>query len=102
MNDPLLALEKIEEILKQMGGWDFPLQLGAYAAVMHLINDLEKEAAGKPEIPSGLAGDFIVHLKESTGAICGLDVTNNLKTAHHLSRALGACDKLESLFKLRN
>jgi hypothetical protein len=96
MNDPLLALKKMDEILHQARNWDFPSQLSAYSAIMHLVDKLDQYLE-EWEIPGqGYLQEHTEKVRWHSGAMFGLDATNGYDAGHHYTAALGSLGILKS------
>ncbi len=92
MNDPLLALDKIEEIITAAREWDFSAQVGAYAAAMVLVTDLEAyvEDEDNEDVRSrGYVSEKVTFLRWHVGAMFGMDTDNGHDGNKHFRDALG-------------
>jgi hypothetical protein len=99
MNDPKLAIAKIEEILTKSMEWEFSSRLGAYATIMRLIDELSEHAETAENIDKGYCSEKIVALKWHVGAIFGFDIDNGHPVSQHLSWAVSAIQTLRRIFQ---
>ena len=101
MNDPQLAITKINELLSDSRNVDPSSRPGYYAAVMNLIRELGEHIADKDDdIPErSYLKEKIVTLKWHTGAMFGFDIDNGLSSERHNTSALGVIQILQRTIK---
>lgn len=98
MNDPKLALDRIESILKKAQSWSEPEQLAAYAAIMNLIRDLD-EYVRELEFPGSDNASFKLNgIRWHVSAMFGMDIANGHDAGSHCAWAFGDINDLRGIF----
>ncbi len=94
MNDPIIALKKIDSLLVL---WSKNLELSPsyFAACKSILTDLFSKH--EDEQLSGYTGEKLANLNWHINAMFGADIDNGKSFSDHLSFALGECDSLRSV-----
>ena len=99
MNDPDLALGKIQEMLGESLQLSPEFRPGYYAAIRTLLRDLEEHLADEDNDISerNYLKEKLVSLRWHVGAMFGFDIDNGHDAQQHRVWALGEIQKLKNL-----
>ncbi|MFK3641260.1 hypothetical protein [Pseudomonas protegens] len=96
MNDPKLAITKIEELMKASRESENLFEhAAAFAAISVLIDQLDQYFEEK----APYAGENVSRLRSHTAAMLGYDITNNHSPDQHYSWSLAAISGLEGTLR---
>ena len=96
MNDPMLAIRKLKELLKQAAGAESDLaKASTYSAARWLIEDLQAES-DKDSLRLSME---IEEVRWAFGALLGFDIDNGRGVQSFFTQGLGGLQKLEQRFR---